>query len=240
MGVATGCDAFELVGKIEKKLEAMEVWGGNIDGQIVGVCDPKKLSTKHQGALDHAGVTLIMSTRKQGNADLQIKKQLELYSRLLPRDSSTVFVLVSSDSDFLEDLRAQMRMGRRVVSIYDSNRADIKAFQRAATDYCCWLSWHEKISPRKSTLHQGQPRRRQMSAPGPSTAGSVGRGGGGGQGEGRDWPEGSARYGPGGEGTGKGSRDGTIGGAMGWDSRGGGRDAGRDAGRDGGRDGGSG
>ena len=111
VGVPSGIDPFEAVCALERWLETRGLWGAGIDSSITAFFNPDSVGERVRKALDRAGVEQVLASSKREDADRKLNARLERDLALLPTGAATAAVFITSDTDFIPQLRRLKQRG---------------------------------------------------------------------------------------------------------------------------------
>ena len=115
VGVPSGIDPFEAVCALERWLETRGLWGAGIDSSITAFFNPDSVGERVRKALDRAGVEQVLASSKREDADRKLNARLERDLALLPTGAATAAVFITSDTDFIPQLRRLKQRGGSTV-----------------------------------------------------------------------------------------------------------------------------
>ena len=182
VGVPSGIDPFEAVCALERWLEARGLWGAGIDSSITAFFEPDSVGRPLRKALDRAGVEQVLASSKREDADRKLNARLERDLALLPSGAATAAVFITSDTDFIPQLRRLKQRGGPTVLLTTAPHGSqhYSALALAATETHSWQAIVRSSSSGGQTVAAasksvvdggGAP---GSSAAGSSDAGSVG------------------------------------------------------------------
>ena len=140
VGVPSGIDPFEAVCALERWLEARGLWGAGIDSSITAFFEPDSVGRPLRKALDRAGVEQVLASSKREDADRKLNARLERDLALLPSGAATAAVFITSDTDFIPQLRRLKQRGGPTVLLTTAPHGSqhYSALALAATETHSW------------------------------------------------------------------------------------------------------
>ena len=140
VGVPSDIDPFEAVCALERWLETRGLWGAGIDSSITAFFEPDSVGRPLRKALDRAGVEQVIASSKREDADRKLNARLERDLALLPTGAATAAVFITSDTDFIPQLRRLKQRGGPTVLLTTAPHGSqhYSALALAATETHPW------------------------------------------------------------------------------------------------------
>ncbi|KAL1503353.1 hypothetical protein AB1Y20_011405 [Prymnesium parvum] len=147
--VPSGAQPLDVVHGIESWLSRLGYWGAGVDGLISAFFNPDHTSRALRTALDRAGVEQVLASSKREDADRKIVARLQRELALLPAGEQTVVVFITSDTDFIPQLRQLRGRGGPVLVVHAAppHSQQLAALSHAATAIHSWQHVLSHASP---------------------------------------------------------------------------------------------